>query len=70
MLDSGLPPEEICHMQNRVVQFNALTPLTGRLVDVPLCAGSWCAWLLNRAESYANRVPAQIIGRTIDDENM
>ena len=64
------PAEQVRHMQNRVVQFDALAPLTGTLRDIPMCAESWSAWLVSKAASFATRMPARFNERPIEDEDL
>lgn len=55
----GLVPvtkEDIGHMQNRVLQFNALVAVKGAdLVNVPACHQSFCRWLVCEAGTFANK---------------
>ena len=47
--------EDIKHFQTRVYQFNVLVPIRGDLKDTPLCAASWCQWVVKDASAFANR---------------
>ena len=49
-------PEDIRHMQTRVVQFNALTPITGELQAVPLCPETFCMWVSMSSALFAARM--------------
>lgn len=56
----GLVPvtrEDIAHMKNRVLQFNAMVPVTeGAMVTVPACAESFCRWLVYESSNFASSV--------------
>ena len=47
--------EDIKHFQSRVFQFKVLVPIRGALKDTPLCAASWCRWVVSDALAFGNR---------------
>ena len=52
--------EDIRHFQSRVHQFNVLVPIRVELQDTPLCAASWCRWVVADAIAFASRRHASL----------
>ena len=54
-LQGSLTEEDVKHMKSRVMQFTASEPVAGELRSVPLCAATFCKWLVQDATYAATR---------------
>jgi hypothetical protein len=54
-LQGCLTAEDVKHMKSRVMQFIALEPVVGELRHVPLCAATFCKWLVEDATAFSAR---------------